>query len=62
MKSNNAQVSSKRSIDLLTGRFGKNTGGIISVDHRARFGISYNTKSMPRAMITKKNEKPAIAI
>jgi L-asparaginase / beta-aspartyl-peptidase len=62
MKSNNAQLSSKRSVDLLTRRFGKNTGGIISVDNKARFGIAYNTKSMPTAMITKKDEKPTITI
>jgi beta-aspartyl-peptidase (threonine type) len=61
MKSNNAQLSSKRSIDLLTRRFGKNTGGIIAVDHKARFGIACNTKSMPTALITKKDEKPIIA-
>jgi isoaspartyl peptidase/L-asparaginase-like protein (Ntn-hydrolase superfamily) len=59
--SNNAQLSSKRSIDLLTRRFGKNTGGIIAVDHKARLGIACNTKSMPTALITKKDEKPIIA-
>jgi isoaspartyl peptidase/L-asparaginase-like protein (Ntn-hydrolase superfamily) len=46
---------------MLTKRFGKNTGGIITVDPTGRFGIAYNTRSMPTAMITKKNQKPTIA-
>jgi beta-aspartyl-peptidase (threonine type) len=58
---NNARISSKKSIDMLTKRFGKNTGGIITVDHKGRFGISCNTRSMPTAIITKKNQKPIIA-
>jgi beta-aspartyl-peptidase (threonine type) len=58
---NNARISSKKSIDMLTKRFGKNTGGIITVDPTGRFGIAYNTRSMPTAMITKKNQKPTIA-
>jgi L-asparaginase / beta-aspartyl-peptidase len=56
-----ARLSSKKSIDILTKRFGKNTGGIITVDLKGRFGIAYNTRSMPTAMITKKNQKPVIA-
>ena len=58
---NNARISSKKSIDMLTKRFGKNTGGIITVDPTGRFGMAYNTRSMPTAMITKKNQKPIIA-
>lgn len=46
---------------MLTKRFGKNTGGIITVDRKGRFGIACNTRSMPTAMITKKNQKPVIA-
>jgi beta-aspartyl-peptidase (threonine type) len=57
---NNAKTSSKKSIDMLTNRFGKNTGGIITVDPTGRFGVAYNTRSMPTAMITKKNQKPHI--
>jgi beta-aspartyl-peptidase (threonine type) len=56
-----ARLSSKKSIDILTKRFGKNTGGIITVDLKGRFGIACNTRSMPTAMITKKNQKPVIA-
>jgi beta-aspartyl-peptidase (threonine type) len=56
-----ARLSSKKSIDMLTKRFGKNTGGIITVDLKGRFGIACNTRSMPTAMITKKNQKPVIA-
>jgi beta-aspartyl-peptidase (threonine type) len=58
---NSAHLSSKKSINLLTKRFGKNTGGIITVDLKGRFGIACNTMSMPTAMITNKNQKPAIA-
>ena len=58
---NSARISSKKSIDMLTKRFGKNTGVIITVDHEGRFGMAYNTRSMPTAMITKKNQKPIIA-
>jgi isoaspartyl peptidase/L-asparaginase-like protein (Ntn-hydrolase superfamily) len=46
---------------MLTKRFGKNTGGIITVDLKGRFGIAYNTRSMPTALITNKNQKPTIA-
>lgn len=56
-----ARLSSKKSIDMLTKRFGKNTGGIITVDLKGRFGIACNTRSMPAAMITKENQKPVIA-
>ena len=58
---NSAGLSSKKSIDMLTKRFGKNTGGIITVDLKWRFGIACNTMSMPTAMITNKNQKPTIA-
>jgi isoaspartyl peptidase/L-asparaginase-like protein (Ntn-hydrolase superfamily) len=61
MQSNNAHLSSKRSIDLLTKRFGHNTGGMIAVDHNGKFGIACNTKSMPTALITGKDEKTKIA-
>jgi L-asparaginase / beta-aspartyl-peptidase len=56
-----AHISSKKSIDLLTKRFGKNTGGIITVDTKGRFGVAYNTRSMSTALLTKKNQKPTIA-
>jgi isoaspartyl peptidase/L-asparaginase-like protein (Ntn-hydrolase superfamily) len=46
---------------MLTKRFGKNTGGIITVDTKGRFGIACNTMCMPTAMITNKNQKPTIA-
>jgi L-asparaginase / beta-aspartyl-peptidase len=58
---NSASLSSKKSIDMLTKRFGKNTGGIITVDTKGRFGIACNTRSMSTAMITNKNQKPIIA-
>ena len=58
---NGAHLSSKKSIDVLTERFGKNTGGIITVDLKGRFGRACNTRFMPTAMITNKNQKPVIA-
>jgi beta-aspartyl-peptidase (threonine type) len=58
---NSAHLSSKKSIDVLTERFGKNTGGIITVDLKGRFGRACNTSFMPTAMITNKNQKPVIA-
>ena len=60
MQSNNALLSSKRSIAVLTKRFGKNSGGIITVDHKGRFGVAYNTHTMPVASITSKDEKVKI--
>jgi L-asparaginase / beta-aspartyl-peptidase len=59
---NSALLSSKKSIDMLTKRFGTNTGGIITVDLKGRFGRAYNTRSMPTAMITNKNQKPFVAV
>jgi beta-aspartyl-peptidase (threonine type) len=56
-----ARLSSQKSIDMLTKRFGRNTGGIITVDPKGTFGIACNTSFMPTAMITKKNQKPIIA-
>ena len=58
---NSARLSSKKSIEMLTKRFGKNTGGIITVDTKGTFGIAYNTWSMSTALITNKNQKPVIA-
>jgi hypothetical protein len=42
-------------------RFGHNTGGMIAVDHKGKFGIACNTKSMPTALLTGKDEKTNIA-
>ncbi len=58
---NSASSSSKKSIEMLTNRFGKNTGGIITVDTKGRFGIACNTRSMSTALITNKYQKPTIA-
>ncbi|MBA3750453.1 MAG: isoaspartyl peptidase/L-asparaginase [Nitrosopumilus sp.] len=62
MQTNSALISSKKSIALLTKRFGKNTGGLITVDTKGRFGISYNTNYMPVALINSKDEKINIAL
>jgi beta-aspartyl-peptidase (threonine type) len=58
---NSASSSSKKSIKLLTNRFGKDTGGIITVDTKGRFGIACNTRSMSTALLTNKYQKPNIA-
>jgi L-asparaginase / beta-aspartyl-peptidase len=62
MQLNDGSLSSKKSIILLTKRFGKNTGGIITVDTQGRFGIAYNTQSMPVASIKSKDEKIRIVL
>jgi L-asparaginase / beta-aspartyl-peptidase len=62
MQLNSALLSSEKSIVLLTKRFGKNTGGIITVDTQGRFGIAYNTRSMPVASIKSKDEKIRVAL
>ena len=62
MQFTNASVASKKSIALLTKQFGKNTGGLITVDTKGNFGIAYNTNQMPIALIDSKNEKIKIAM
>lgn len=47
-----ASSSSQKSIDILTKVFGKNRGGIITVDRTGRFGIAANTISMPVAVLS----------
>ena len=57
MKEKSASFASKKSISLLTKRFGKNTGGIITIDRKGNFGISHNSESMPVALINSKDGK-----
>jgi L-asparaginase / beta-aspartyl-peptidase len=57
MKYHNASSSSIKSISLLTKIFGKNTGGIITIDRKGNFGISHNSGSMPVALMHSKDEK-----
>ena len=57
MQLNSALLSSEKSLVLLTRRFGKNTGGIITVDTKGGFGIASNTRSMPVASIKSNDEK-----
>jgi isoaspartyl peptidase/L-asparaginase-like protein (Ntn-hydrolase superfamily) len=45
-----ASKSAKNAIGLLTKSFGANTGGIIAIDTKGRFGVSANTGLMPVAM------------
>jgi isoaspartyl peptidase/L-asparaginase-like protein (Ntn-hydrolase superfamily) len=49
-----AMKSSKRATELLTKKFGKNTGGIITVDKYVQFGMETNTRWMPIALFTNK--------
>ena len=48
----NALTSTKKAIELLSSKFGKNTGGIIAVDKFGQFGAEMNTQSMPIALFT----------
>ena len=52
----------KKSITLLTKQFGKNTGGLITVDTKGNFGIAYNTNQMPIALVDSKTEKIKFAM
>ena len=47
MQSHNAHQASTKAIELLTSKFGSNSGGMITVDRKGRFGASTNTKVMP---------------
>jgi beta-aspartyl-peptidase (threonine type) len=58
----NAIGASRESIELLTKRFGQNTGGIILVDKNAQFAATMNTESMPMALLTSKAEGIKIAL
>lgn len=57
-----AFLAGEKSINLLTRRFGMNTGGIITVDSNGGFGIAHNTISMPVALINSKDEKINVAL
>ncbi len=49
---NNASVASSKAIEMLASKFGRDTGGIISVDKHGNFAAYANTKSMPIAFIS----------
>jgi beta-aspartyl-peptidase (threonine type) len=61
MRKYNASISSKKAIKLLSYRFGKNSGGIITVDKNGHFGMDMNTLSMPIAICTNHTKKTQIA-
>lgn len=52
MRKENAITSAKKAVKMLSKKFGKNTGGLITVDKYGRFGVSTNTRSMPIAIFT----------
>jgi beta-aspartyl-peptidase (threonine type) len=57
-----ALTSSRRAIELLTRKFGENTGGIIAVNKHGEFGMEINTQSMPIALFTSNtSDKPKVA-
>lgn len=62
MTKDDAIKSSKKAIRLLTKRFGKNTGGIITVDKYGKFGMETNTHSLPIALFTNTTSKVKIAL
>jgi L-asparaginase / beta-aspartyl-peptidase len=61
-QNNNALLSSNMAIAKLTQKFGKNTGGIITVDTKGQFGAAMNTQSMPIALCISKTKKVKIAL
>jgi beta-aspartyl-peptidase (threonine type) len=61
-QNNNAILSSNMAIAKLTQKFGKNTGGIITVDTKGQFGAAMNTQSMPIALCISKTKKVEIAL
>lgn len=61
-QNNNAFLSSNMAIAKLTQKFGENTGGIITVDTKGRFGAAMNTQSMPIALCMSKNKKIKVAL
>jgi isoaspartyl peptidase/L-asparaginase-like protein (Ntn-hydrolase superfamily) len=61
-QNNNAFLSSNMAIAKLTQKFGKNTGGIITVDTKGQFGAAMNTQSMPIALCISKTKKVKVAL
>jgi L-asparaginase / beta-aspartyl-peptidase len=61
-QNNDAFLSSNMAIAKLTQKFGKNTGGIITVDTKGQFGAAMNTQSMPIALCISKTKKVKIAL
>lgn len=53
---NGASQATRKAIELLTSKFGPNSGGLIAVDRRGRFGMSMNTRSMPVAIKCSKDK------
>ena len=53
---NSASQATRKAIGLLTSKFGPNSGGLIAVDRRGRFGMSMNTRSMPVAIKCSKDK------
>lgn len=61
MRKYNAKIASNKAIRLLSDRFGKNSGGIITVDKNGHFGMDMNTLSMPIAIRTNLTKEAQIA-
>ncbi len=61
MKEKDAMQSGNMAIEVLTERFGPDTGGLITVDSMGRFGASANTRSMPIALRSSISEKVRVA-
>jgi beta-aspartyl-peptidase (threonine type) len=61
MRKENAITSAKKAVKMLSKKFGKNTGGLITVDKYGRFGVAANTLSMPIAIFTNHFKKARVA-
>ena len=61
MRKYNAKIASKKAIRLLSYRFGRNSGGIITVDKHGHFGMDTNSLSLPIAICTNHTRRAQIA-
>jgi len=57
-----AGEAAERVVQLLTARFGENSGGLIALDRRGSIGISYNTPGMARGFISSEMEAVKVVV
>jgi len=62
MKFNSGLVASRKTIEILSKKFGKNTGGVIAVDSKGKFGAAINTDSMPTILLNSLSAIPKVAL
>jgi beta-aspartyl-peptidase (threonine type) len=57
-----AQEAVESSLSVITSRFGKNTMGLIALDSNGKYGYSYNTEGMGRAVMFSGWEQPLLGV